>query len=83
MLALTQESLMILKKKSLRRKIALRTLIGVTMSMDKDSNELVIHVQDESDVRLSSKKHRKQVIDTAKMFFATLTRQNLPIYGVR
>lgn len=84
-LALTQDTILILKNKckELRRKVNLQFLRGLTMSLSVQSKEMVIHVEDESDIRLASQVNRKQIIDTIKMFYATKTRENLPIYGVR
>lgn len=76
---------MLLKDKcnNLRRKIWLKNLIGITLSYHEESFEMVIHADSEPDLRISSPGHRKQMIDSIKMFYATLKRQNLPIYGVR
>jgi hypothetical protein len=37
----------------------------------------------QADLRLSCLDARKEIVDTVKMFYATKTRENLPIYGVR
>jgi hypothetical protein len=41
----------------LRRKIQIKRLAGLTVSKDPDSNELVIHVLNEHDLRLKSNKY--------------------------
>ena len=41
----------------LRRKIQMKRLAGLTVSKDPDSNELVIHVLNEHDLRLKSNKY--------------------------
>jgi hypothetical protein len=53
------------------------------MSYHHESSELVIHVSNEADLRISSPGHRKAILDNVKMFYATINRNNLPIYGVR
>lgn len=37
----------------------------------------------QADLRMSCYGVRKEIVDTVKMFYATKTRENLPIYGVR
>jgi len=83
---LTQESLMLLKNKcrDLRRKVAINSIIGITMSYHHESSEMIIHVGKEEDIRILSPGHRKQIMDSLKMFYATKTKGlNLPIYAVR
>ena len=87
-LVLTHDSLLVLKQKSKRSKeVRLRRgyeeLLGLTISLHRDSHELVCHCHMQADVRMSSRGARKELVDTIKMFYATKTRQNLPIYGVR
>ena len=53
------------------------------MSYHHESTEMVIHVTREPDLRISSPSFRKQIFDTIKMFYATKTKSNLLIYGVR
>lgn len=53
------------------------------MSFHHESSEMVIHIIQEPDIRLISPGYRKQILDSIKMFYATKTRDNLPIYGVR
>lgn len=63
--------------------MAIQNVTGLTMSYHHESTEMVIHVTREPDLRISSPSFRKQIFDTIKMFFATKTKSNLPIYGVR
>jgi len=58
-------------------------LKGLTISLHTGSEELVIHLDMHADIRLACANSRKIVVDTIKMFYATRTRDNLPIYGVR
>jgi hypothetical protein len=71
------------KCKNLRRKVALKDIVGVTMSYHHESSEMVIHVRKEPDIRVASPGHRKQLLDTFKVFCYKQTKMNLPIYGVR
>jgi len=71
------------KHKDLRRKVAITSVAGLTMSYHHESHEMIIHVTREPDIRIVSPGYRKQIMDTLKMFYATKTRSNLPIYGVR
>ena len=76
---------MLLKKKctELRRKVTIKSLIGITISYHHESSEMIIHVDREADIRIVSPGHRKQILDTLKMFFLMLTRNNLAVYAVR
>jgi len=58
---LTQDSLMLLKNKcrDLRRKSAISSIIGLTMSYHHESSEMIIHIGKESDIRILSPGHRK------------------------
>jgi tmRNA-binding protein len=60
-LVMTQESLMLLKKKckDLRRKVAISSLMGLTLSYHHESHEMIIHIIREPDIRLVSPGHRK------------------------
>lgn len=49
------------KKKNVRRMIKIKNLKGVTINLNKP-NELVIHINNEIDIRLLSE-HRKRLID--------------------
>ena len=53
------------------------------MSYHHESTEMVVHVYKEPDIRISSPSFRKHIFDTIKMFYATKTKKNLPLYGVR
>ena len=87
LLVLTQETLIILKQKSKAKEVRLRLsyseLKGLTISLHIDSSELVFHLEMQADLRISCLDARKEIVDTVKMFYATKTRENLPIYGVR
>ena len=56
---------------------------GLTISLHPESPELVVHLQISPDLRMACQGSRKEIVDTIKMFFATKTRSNLPIFGVR
>lgn len=56
------------KCKNLRRKVALKDIVGVTMSYHHESSEMVIHVRKEPDIRVASPGHRKQLLDSFKVF---------------
>jgi hypothetical protein len=87
LLVLTQETLIVLKQRSKSKEVRLRIrygeLKGLTISLHSDSSELVFHLEMQADLRLSCLDARKEIVDTVKMFYATKTRENLPIYGVR
>ena len=59
------------KCKDLRRKVPLRNIIGLTLSYHEESAEFVAHIEAEPDIRFVSPQHRKQIMDTIKMFSAT------------
>lgn len=82
---ITQESFYLLKDKcrKLRRKVAITSLCGLTMSYHHESSEMIIHVVREEDIRIASPGYRKNIMDTIKMFYATKTRDNIAIFGVR
>ena len=84
-LLMTQQSIMLLnnKNKDLRRKVEIAKVEAVTVSLHPSSFEMVVHIKQEPDIRIISQSFRKQLVDTLKMFYATLTKKNLPIYGVR
>jgi hypothetical protein len=84
-LCLTQDSLLMLKNKckDLRRRENIDRLLGITVSYHEESREMVLHFNQNGDIRLTSPHFRRQILDTVKMFYAAKTRDNLPIYGVR
>lgn len=51
------------------------------MSLHPLSNEIVIHVAGQFDIRLKSER-RKAIMDVLKIFYVSITKNNLPIYGV-
>jgi hypothetical protein len=83
-LVITPDSILIIKsKKVLRRRIVIKNLSGITLNLLK-ANEIVIHVNDEMDVRMLTTS-RKRIIDILKVLYINLTKnknENLPIYGV-
>jgi len=88
LLVLTQDSLLILKQKSkkkkeLRLKRKYEEMVGLTISLHRESHEFVCHYQMQADLRIKAKGVRKELVDTIKMFYAAKTRENLPIFGVR
>ena len=87
LLVLTQDTLIIIKQKKkvkeIRLRIAYTELKGLTISLHTGSHEVVAHLEMQADVRLACHGARKHIVDTIKMFYATKTRDNLPIYGVR
>jgi len=54
----------------------------MTISKDSASKQLVIHVIGEHDYRLKSEK-RKAIMNAIKIFYLSLVKENIPIYGVR
>lgn len=67
----------------LRRKISIKDLSGITISLLK-ANEIVIHVNNEMDIRFLTSS-RKRIIDVLKVIYINQTKnknENLPIYGV-
>ena len=58
-------------------------MLGLTISLHQDSDELVVHFTMQADLRLKCRSTRKTIVDTIKCFYATRTRSNLPIFGVR
>ena len=87
-LALTQESILIMKQKNktqkeLRLKLLLESLKGLTISLHPGSSEMVIHCEFQTDIRIAIGPHRQQIVDTIKMFYANKKRDNLAVYGVR
>ena len=44
---------------------------------------MVIHCEFQTDIRIAIDRHRQQIVDTIKMFYANKKRENLAIYGVR
>ena len=69
--------------KDIRLRIAYADLKGLTISLHNGSEELVCHLDMHADIRLACQSSRKVIVDTIKMFYANITRDNLPIYGVR
>jgi len=59
LLVLTQESLLLIKKRSKKKEVRLRTgydeMLGLTISLNGASNELVCHYQMQSDRRFKCK----------------------------
>lgn len=79
LLVLTQETLIIIKQKNskakeVRLRLAYLNLKGLTISLNAGSEELVIHVEMHADIRLACSDSRKVIVDTIKMFYATVTR---------
>ncbi len=68
---------------NLRRRVLITQVQAMTMSYHHKSSEMIIHIVKEPDIRIASPGFRKQILDTIKMFYATKTRTNIPIYGVR
>ena len=66
----------------LRRVIMISYLNGITKNINPDSTEFVIHVNQQPDYRLSCEK-RNEFIDTLKLAFITLKRNNLKIFGIK
>lgn len=67
---------MMLKNKcrDLRRKVAMNSISGLTISYHHESSEMIIHISKEADIRILSPGHRKQIMDSLKLFFLTKTR---------
>ena len=87
-LCLTQENIMVLKRlnksrKELRLKVPYHEVKGVTISLHANSNEIVCHLDMQADIRMAQEQHKKHIVDTIKLFYATKTHLNLPVYGVR
>ena len=70
-----------LKKKSVKRKIALIEIGGVSKSLASNSSEFVIHVPKEYDYRYTSDK-KDDIISTLKLAYVSCKKKNLPIYGI-
>ena len=69
------------EKEKLQRDIDVAKLIGITKSIDKGSEEFVIHFDHEYDYRFSSK-FINEIIEALQRCYYDLTHKNLPIYGV-
>ena len=69
--------------KEVRLRVGYEQLLGMTISLHTDSNELVIHLQVAADIRLSCESVRKEIVDALKTFYLQKMRKNLPVYGVR
>ena len=67
----------------MRLRVFYEQLLGLTISLHADSNEIVVHLQVSADIRLSCPNVRKEIVDTIKTFYLQRTLSNLPIYGVR
>ena len=87
LLVLTQQSLLILKQRSKKKEVRLRTsyeeMEGLTFGLHQNSHEFVLHIQRQADLRFKCQGTRKVIIETIQMVYATNTCSNLPIYGVR
>ena len=88
LLVITHESLMIMKQKSknikeIRHKIPHEEIKGLTVSLHKRSNELVVHLEMQADLRITCEKTREQIIDALKVFYQARKGESVPIYGVR
>lgn len=68
-------------KKELKRSFPISQLAGLTKALNEKSQEFVLHVRDEYDYRLETK-DRDELILTLKMAHLSVTRENLPIYGI-
>lgn len=71
------------RRKEVRLRVNYGELKGLTISLHQDSHEVVCHLQMHADIRMSCQGSRKEIVDTIKLFYATKTRDNLPVYGVR
>lgn len=68
-------------KKVLKRAIPIAAIGGVTKSLNKKCNELVIHVPEQYDYRYQTDK-RDEIIQSLKMAYISMMKENLPIYGI-
>lgn len=87
-LVLTQSTIQILKQKDRKRKetrlrVNYSELKGLTISLHQDSHEVVCHLNMLADIRMKCQGSSKEIVDSIKLFYATKTRDNLPIFGVR
>lgn len=78
---ITNKNIYNFKKKQLRRVIMIKFLSGVTKNLSKASSEFVIHVENQPDYRISCEK-RNEFIDTLKLAYITLRKDNLKIFGI-
>ena len=65
---------MIMKQKSkamkeIRLKIPHEEIKGLTVSLHQKSNELVVHLEMQADLRLTCAETREQIIDALKVFY--------------
>ena len=65
----------------LKRVIPIPSVGGVTKSLSKKCSEFVIHVPEQYDYRYQSEK-RDVIIQSLKMAYISLMKENLPIYGI-
>jgi hypothetical protein len=58
---MTQQSLMLLnnKNRDLRRRVGISNVEAITISLHPKSDEMVIHILQEPDIRILSSLHRK------------------------
>ena len=69
--------------KEIRLKIPHEEIKGLTVSLHKRSNELVVHLEMQADLRITCEKTREQIIDALKVFYQARKGESVPIYGVR
>jgi hypothetical protein len=84
LLVVTKSTLLIFKQSlELRRNLSIKKLSGISINK-KQTQEMVLHVNQEPDIRISLK-NRKMLIDILKVQYLEVQKNkstNLPIYGV-
>ncbi len=74
----TNSYLYILKASTIKRKILLSSLMGLTYSKANET-ELVIHIEDEPDIHFKDSK-RDEIVEAIRHVYYILNQRNLRIY---
>ena len=69
--------------KEIRLKIPHEEIKGLTVSLHTSSNELVVHLDMQADLRITCVGTREQIIDALKVFYQARKGESMIIYGVR
>ena len=81
MIIITTEKIYNVKKNKAKRAIEIKTLDGVSKTLQSGKNEFAIHIKTAYDYRFVSER-RDEIIDILKQRYIQLRMQNLKLYGI-
>jgi hypothetical protein len=82
-IAITTENIYNIKVDSVKRRIQISSLAGISKNMIGGKNEIIYHVAGEYDYRYFAEVRRQEFIDAAKLAYAVKQQNNLPVYGIQ